>query len=489
MANEHRFLAVDFGAESGRGIIVTLADGRVDMEEIHRFPNRRVELAGVVYWDFPFLYAEMLEAMRICAARGVALDGISVDTWGVDFGLLDKRGELLGLPVSYRDGRTEGIHEYSGKVMSKDEIFQATASETWAISSLFQLLAMQRDKSPLLEAADTFLNMPNLFLYLLTGKKVNERTIVSSASLMGTDGQWSQEIIQKFNLPPIFGDLVEPGTVLGALRPSVREQVGLGDAPVIASCGHDTGAVVAAVPGEGENWAFLSCGTWSILGTLVDTPITSPRALELGFCNEYTFGGWYACNHILGLWLVQELRRKWDTSSDPWDYNRMTGEAASARYEGLLNVADESLLAPVDMESALGEVLAKGSQPPPKTRGELVRGVLASLALEYASQLAAVSELAGRTISPLYMVGGGIANKLLCQLTANACGVPAHTGPDQCTALGNALVQAAALGILSGADEIRQVMRNSTDITIYNPQDQDLWREKRKKYDELTKTD
>ena len=487
MAKEHRFLAMDFGAESGRGIIVTLADGRADMEEIHRFPNRRVEMAGVMYWDFPFLYAEMLEAIRICAARGVALDGISVDTWGVDFGLLDKRGELLGFPVSYRDGRTEGIHEYSEKVMSKDEIFRATAGETWAISSLFQLLSMRRDKSPLLKAADTFLNLPNLFLYLLTGKKVNERTIVSTAALMGTDGQWSQEVIKKFNLPPIFGDLVEPGTVLGPLLPSIREQVGLDDAPVIASCGHDTSAVVAAVPGEGENWAFLSCGTWSVLGALVDTPIISPRTLELGFCNEYTYGSWYACNHILGLWLVQELHRKWDTTSDPWDYNRITSEAAQAKYEGLLNVADESLLSPVDMESSLGEVLAKGSQPPPKTRGELVRGVLASLALEYASQLAAVSELAERTISPLYMVGGGIANKLLCQLTANACGVPVHAGPAQCTALGNALVQAAAIGVLSGADEIRQVMRNSTDIAIYNPQDQNLWREKRKQYDELKK--
>lgn len=485
MADGRQFLALDLGAESGRGELVTLAGGKVTMEEVHRFPNRPVRLGKTLHWDFPFLFGEVLATLRECARRGAELSAISVDTWGVDFGLLGSDGSLLGNPVHYRDSRTERIHEYSNRFLSRDEIYALTAYEPWAISSLFQLLAMQRDGSPLLQMAEGFLNMPDLFQYFLTGKRVSDKSIANTSNLMGTDGQWCRRIIKAFHLPEMFSPLVEPGTILGPLQASVRAETGLGEVPVITTCGHDTSAAVAAVPAQGDHWAYLSCGTWSILGSLIPQPISDKKCWLLGFTNEYTLGGWYLGANISGLWLVQQLRKKWDTPSDPWDYVRMTAEAkaASAKGLGLIDVADGSLLAPADMEEALLELVSGGEKP--AGRGQLVRIVLESLALEYRRRLDGLAELVGWQPRAVYLVGGGIANKLLCQLTADACGCPIHAGADQCTALGNALVQAVALGILKGPAEIREVMRASTDTTVYQPQEQDLWAAKRNRYADL----
>jgi len=486
MAERRWFLALDLGAESGRGELVCLAGGKVTMEEVHRFPNRPVRLAGTLHWDFPFLFAEVLAALRAGADKGVKISGIGVDTWGVDFGLLGDDGGLLGNPVHYRDGRTQDIHSYSDPIMSREEIFALTAYEPWAISSLFQLLAMQRAGSPLLRMAQTFLNMPDLFNYFLTGVKASDRAILNTSNLMGTDRTWAGQVIKRFKLPEMFSKIVEPGTVLGPLSDPVRQEVGgLDGVPVIAACGHDTSAAVAALPGEGEDWAFLSCGTWSILGCLIDEPVATPRCLELGFTNEYTLGGWYLARNILGLWLVQQLRRKWDSSGDSWDYARMTAEATKSKGGLLVDAADESFLAPADMEKALLDWIAASGQAAPAGRGQLVRCVLESLALEYARRMDSVAELVGRKQRALYMVGGGTANKLLCQLTANACGVPVYAGADQCTALGNGLVQAVALGILKDRDEIHQVMRDSFKLTQYDPQDSSMWADKAGRYAKL----
>ena len=486
MAAEHHFLALDLGAESGRGILCTLRAGTVRMEELHRWPNRPVRMGGTLYWDFPFLFAEIVEALKIAAGRDETLSGISVDTWGVDFGLLGSDDKLLGNPVHYRDGRTENIHAYSNPTMTQEEIFAATAYEPWAISSLFQMLAMQRDASPLLDAAATFLNMPDLFNYFLTGEKACDRSIVNTSNLMGADGEWCDEVIGRFGLPKMLPRLIEPASVLAPLSADLQERTGLGAVPVIVTCGHDTSAAVAAVPGQGDNWAYLSCGTWSILGALIDQPVATPRCLELGFTNEYTIGGWYLGRNILGLWLVQELKRKWDTPDDPWDYPRMTAEAEQADTTALVDCADDSLMAPPDMEEALGKLLRDSGQDEPATRGELVRCVLESLALEYERRLESVGELTGQPQQVLYMVGGGIHNKLLCQLTANACGIDVHAGADQCTAMGNALGQALALGVLQNRDEIRQVMRDSFEVTTYEPLEKAAWAAKRQAYRNLT---
>ena len=488
MKSERKFLAIDLGAESGRGELVTLRGGKIGVEEVHRWANRPVRLGGTLTWDFPFLFAEILESLRLCADRGIRLDSIGVDTWGVDFGLLGGDGRLLGNPVHYRDSRTANIHEYSAPKMSNDEIFRLTGYEPWAISSLFQLLSMQRDGSPLLDVAETFLNMPDLINYFLTGVKRNERSIVNTSNLMGTDGAWCKELIGVFGLERrMFGEMIEPASPLGPLAAGVTEHTGLGEVPVIASVGHDTSAALAATPGRGDNWAFLSCGTWSILGALVPHPFAVPKCLELGYTNEYTIGGWYIGRNILGLWLVQELRRKWDSIEDPWDYGRMTQEASAAGTGPLVDAADASLMAPLDMEEALGKLIADSSQPAPQSRGELVFGVLESLALEYNVRLDAIGELTGRRPDSIYMVGGGTKNTLLCQLTADACGVAVYAGVDQCTALGNALGQALALGALNSPQEIRDVMRESFALTTYEPRNPSEWADKRGRYEALRK--
>lgn len=486
MAEKHVFLALDYGAESGRGILVTLEGGKVSMEEIHRFANRPVRLAGTLHWDIPFLLAECVQALKICAERGVTPASIGVDTWGVDFGLLGSDGRLLGLPVHYRDSRTDNIHEYSNQTMSQEDIYTRTALDPWQISTLFQLLAMQRDGWPALDAAETLLQIPDLLTYFLTGVKAVERSHVQTGNLLDTKGEWCWDVIDAFELPrKLFGRLIGPAEVIGPLQESVRQETGLGEVPVVAVCGHDTSSAVATVPGEGENWAYLSCGTWSILGTMLHEPITDLACWRKGFTNELTYRGWYLAKNILGLWLVQQLRAKWDQSDDPWDYDRITAEASNAPGGLLVNAVDESLMAPADMEAALVELLRKSDQAEPDSRGQLVRGVLESLALEYAVVMDDIAAVTGRRPDAVYMVGGGIHNKLLCQLTANACGVPIHAGVDQCTAIGNALGQALGLGIVQSVDEMRQIVRNSFEVTTYQPQDAAAWQEKKQQYKAL----
>jgi len=486
MEDRHQFLAIDLGAESGRAMLVTLAGGRVDLQEVHRWGNRPAVMAGTRYWDLPHLFNEIIEALKLCARRGLQLTSIGVDTWGVDFGLLDCTGRLVSLPVQYRDSRTEGIHEYSDPIMSRQEIFRRTGCEPWAIASLFQLLSMQRDGDRTLEIAETFLNMPDLVNYLLTGRPVSEKSIACTSGIMDVNGCWDAEIIRAFGLKPgMFGELVEPGTVLGPLSEDVRRQAEFPEIPVIAVTGHDTASAVAAIPADGDNWAFLSCGTWSILGAFLDAPVCTPQCLSLGFTNEYTYGGWFLARNISGLWLIQELLRKWNTPEDPWGYDRMTTEARASEFTGLVDVADPSLTAPADMQQALEALLTGSGQPLPKTRGQLVRCVLASLALEYNARLETITELTGRRFDALYMVGGGIANTLLCQFTADACAISVQAGAPQGTSLGNALVQAAAMGIIDSPSAIHAVMRQSTEITDYRPQTADLWARKRDDYAKL----
>lgn len=483
-----QFLALDFGAESGRGELISLCEKKIQIEEIHRFPNRPVNLCRTLFWDFPSLFAELLTTLRVCADKNLSLNGIGISTWGVDFGLLGEDGKIIANPVHYRDGRTHKIHEYSDVIMSREEIFAATACEPWTISSLFQLLAMQRDHSPILKMASSFLNMPDLFNYCLTGKKVSERSIASTSNLMRIDGDWCHDIIHRFQLPDIFEELVEPGTVIDNLSPEIAPQPSMANVPVIATCSHDTAAVVAAVPASGDNWAFLSSGTWSILGRLRSEPVTSPEFLENGFSNEYTLGGWFLCRNIIGLWLIQELCRKWDRPADPWNYHRMMEEASQVKSGPIIDVADKCLLAPDDMEESLFNLAHRFKQPLPDSRGGLIRCVLESLALEYANRLELLCSLSRESVDSLFLVGGGSANKLLCQLTANACRIPVYAGAQQCTSLGNALTQAYALDIIKEPGEIRRIVRNSFELTAYEPMDSSFWTDKLGQYKLLTRT-
>jgi rhamnulokinase len=281
--------------------------------------------------------------------------------------------------------------------------------------------------------------------------------------------------------------LVEPGTVIGNMHPEIVPRPDMANVPVIATCSHDTAAVAAAIPAGGDNWAFLSSGTWSILGRLRSEPVTTPEFLENGFSNEYTLGGWFLCRNIIGLWLIQELYRKWDTSADPWNYHRMLEEAAQAKSGSIIDVADTCLLAPNDMEASLLDLAHRLQQPLPGSRGELIRCVLESLALEYAYRLELLCSLSHEGVDSLFLVGGGSANKLLCQLTANACRIPVYAGAQQCTSLGNALTQAYALGIIKEPAEIRNIMRNSFELKTYEPMDSSFWIDRLGQYKRLTR--
>ncbi len=484
MSKTHTFLSIDLGASSGRGIIVTLTAGKVAMEEIHRFENYKVQLGKTLHWDFLWLVHEITECLHICKRREVALDAIGIDTWGVDFGLLDADGELLASPVCYRDARTENIHEYSDPIMSQADIYAATACDPWPISTLMQLLAMKRDGSAQLENAASLLHIPDLFNYIFTGVKANELSNLTTGNMVDPEGQWATELAAAFSLPQrLFdGEIVAPPVILGPLSESIQKDTGLGPVPVVCIAGHDTASVVASVPAEGDEWAFLSCGTWSILGAVRDEPIADPACFAAGFTNEYTIDGWYLCHNISGLWLVNELHRLWNRQGEEWSFGRMTEEARAARSTGLIDVSDPMLTAPDDMEQALYAVMAKNGQPAPATRGELVRAVLESLAMEYARWLTALGGQTGTTYDTLYMVGGGIANTLLCEFTANACDVPVQAGVKECTALGNAMSQALAVGAVGSLAEVRRIMRESNEMHTYQPMEAGYWARRRDEY-------
>jgi rhamnulokinase len=485
----HTFLAFDFGASSGRGILVTLADGRVSMEELHRFENFKVQIGDTLHWNVLWLQQQIVECLRLCAKRDVQLTAIGVDAWGVDFGLLDADGTLLGNPVCYRDLRTENIHEYTDRIVSQDDIFAQTACDPWPISTLMQLLAMKRDGSAQLTCAKHLLHIPDLFNYFLTGIMTHDLSNLTTGNMVDPDCQWAANLFHQFGLPGtlVEGDIIAPPVVLGALSESIQKETGLGPVPVVCVAGHDTASVVAAIPAQGDNWAFISCGTWSILGAARDEPVTDPACLHAGFTNEYTIGGWYLCHNISGLWLINELQRHWSRQDASWDFVRMTNEARDAEAGGLIDVSDASLTAPENMEQALLAVLAKNNQPAPESLGQLVRSVLESLALEYAKRLKVLGTLAGEQYEKVYMVGGGIANTLLCELTANACGLPIDAGANECTAMGNALGQGLAVGAVESLADLRKIMRASVDIKTYMPSDADHWQARLAAYVEMTK--
>lgn len=468
-----RFLAFDLGAESGRAIVGTLADGRLSLEEIHRFPNGPVDVSGTLYWDVLALYNNILQGIRRYVERfGGSVDGIGIDTWGVDFGLLASDGSLLQNPVCYRDKRTEGITDEIAKTLSPDELYARTAINLLGIESLCQLLALKRQSSPILEAAGAFLMMPDLLNYFLTGKQFCERTNANTTQLYDTaKGVWSDEILDAFSLPvKMLPALIDPGTMLGELSNSVKAATGLTSAPVIAPCTHDTPSAVAAVPGQGDDWAFISSGTWSVVGALSDNVVATPAARAANLCNEVTLGGPFLCRNIMGLWILQQSRALWARQDKDYSYAELVKLAQDAPADGpLVNPDDARFLAPDDMAAAIGEYCRATGQNPPDTVAETTRCILESLAFSYRHALDQIGSIQGSRFKTLHVVGGGAQNTLLCQLTANATGIPIIAGPVEATAMGNILTQALACGCTSSPGEVREVVRRSTDLVEYEP--------------------
>ena len=476
-----KILAFDLGAESGRGLIGAFDGERLGLEVVHRFPNGPVETLDSLHWDVLRLYGEMVIGMRKAEAEHGTVASVGVDTWGVDFALLGRGGVLLGNPRHYRDPYTENIMEQAFARVPRTDIFRQTGIQFMRFNSLFQLLAMERERSPLLELAETLLFIPDLFHYWMTGIKVNEYTNASTSQLIhaGTRS-WARELIARIGLPDrILGTLVKPGTVLGPLRGGTGSRTGLTGVPVIAPATHDTAAAVAAVPAQGASWAYISSGTWSLMGLEIAQPLTHDQAHAVNFTNEGGVGGTIRLlKNIMGLWLVQECRRAWERGGQEYGYDTLMRLAEEAPpFVSLVNPDDDAFILPANMPLALGDYCRRTRQPVPDDPGPMVRCALESLALKYRWVLERLEELAGRRLDTIHIVGGGCQNSLLCQLTADACQRPVLAGPVEATAIGNVLTQLLGLGLIKTLEEGRAIVRRSFAVTTYEPGRPEPWEE------------
>jgi rhamnulokinase len=420
----------------------------------------------------------MLQGMRKAAEQG-PIASVGVDTWGVDFSLLGRDGTLLGNPRHYRDPHTETIMEEAFRRVPRADIFRQTGIQFMRFNTLFQLLALQRDRSPLLDVAQSMLLIPDLFHYWFTGNKGNEYTDASTSQMIDPVSRgWAKDLVNAFGLPErILGPLVTPGTQLGPLRPSVANQTGLGPIPVIVPASHDTASAVAAVPAKGTSWAYISSGTWSLMGAEIPSPLVSPAAQSCNFTNEGGVGGTVRfLKNIMGLWLVQECRRAWERAGKKHSYEDLMRLAESASpFVSLVDPDDASFILPANMPAALADFCRRTGQPEPNEPGPVVRCALDSLALRYRWVLEKLEELLGRPLDAIHIVGGGCQNTLLCQLTADACNRPVLAGPVEATAIGNVLLQAIGLGLLGSLADGREVVRQSFEVCSYTPHNPDRW--------------
>ncbi|MBI3407786.1 MAG: rhamnulokinase [Planctomycetes bacterium] len=473
MAAAKKILAFDLGAESGRGLLGHFDGERMRLEVVHRFPNGPIATLDSIHWDVLRLYGEMVGTMRKAAAEHGDIASVGVDTWGVDFALLGKGGTLLGNPRHYRDPHTEGIMERAFETVPKLELYQRTGIQFMRFNTLFQLLALKRERSPLLDVAETLLFMPDLFHFWFTGIKVNEQTDASTSQMtLPHSRSWARDLVRAFDLPErILGTLTPPGTVLGPLRSALAKETGMNAVPVIAPATHDTASAVAAVPARRDSWAYISSGTWSLMGAEVTEPSTGPKALESNFTNEGGVDGTIRLlKNIMGLWLVQECRRAWERSGVSYTYDELMRLAnAAPPFAALVDPDHESFLLPADMPQALTDFCRHTGQAVPEGPGAIVRCALESLALKYHWVLERLEELLGRRLETIHVVGGGSQNTLLCQLTADACNRPVVAGPVEATAIGNVLVQAIGLGLIGSLAQAREVVRCSFECTTYEP--------------------
>jgi rhamnulokinase len=478
----HIYLAFDLGAESGRAISGAWDGDKLALEQLHRFPNRPVRVHDSLHWDILALQANLEDGLMAHVARhGTDMRSLAIDTWGVDFALLHADDTLAGLPYHYRDRRTAGMIERAEEHLGREQIFTLTGLQFIEINTLYQLLAMRRAKASALDAARTLLMIPDLFNFWLSGVKTSEWTIASTTQM--TDPRthrWSQPLLDALDLPlDILPSIVEPGTVLGPLLRSVATRTGFGaTAPqIVAPASHDTGSAIVAVPASTPHFGYISSGTWSLVGVEAREPVMGAQALRYNLTNEGGVENTYrVLKNISGLWLVQECRRAWARRGTEWSYADLTERAAKApAFRSIIDPAHPSLVAPDDMPTAIGACCTSYGQPVPADPGAFVRCALESLALAYRQTFEQIAEVRGVAVDTIHVVGGGSQNRLLCQFTADACGVPVVAGPVEATALGNVLVQMIADGAIRDLLEAREVVRRSATPERFEPSNRDAW--------------
>ena len=481
-------LAVDLGASSGR-IVSGAFDGRIlELEELHRFENGPVAMAGQLVWDLPRLWQEVVTGLRTAAARhGRSIATIGVDTWGVDFSFLGADDALLANPVCYRDARTRGMLAAAEKVVPRADIFAATGLQFMELNSLYQLLALQGSRSTVLAAADRLLMIPDLIHWLLAGVRSNERTNASTTQCYDPQtADWAFPLLDRFGLPRrVFGPLADPGTDLGELRGDVAAETGLAGVRVILPGTHDTASAVAAVPASEPpssrpDWCYVSLGTWALVGAELDRPLVTPECLAHNFTNEGGVSGTTRLlKNVCGLWLVQQCRAAWQRAGHDWTWDQLTALAAEAPpLVTLIDPNHPALVAPADMPEAIRGLARTAGEPVPESTGAMVRAALESVAAAVRRTLGELDALLGRRVSRVHVVGGGVKNRLLCQMIADATGRPVVAGPVEATAIGNLLVQLAGREGPVDLRAVRAIVRDSFEPEHYEPRDAARWNDR-----------
>lgn len=489
--SKNYFLAFDLGASSGRAILGTLEDNKLQLTEIHRFKNQMTQIHGHFYWNIFSLFEELKTGLKKCISEfNVQPLSFGIDTWGVDYSLVTESGQLAGLPFAYRDHRTDSAMEELFRVLPKKEVYMLSGIQFLQFNTLFQLFSSVKDNYPALQIADGLLFTPDVLNYLFTGVKKNEYTIASTSQLLKPGkAEWEGKLFEAAEIPGnLTQEMVQPGTVLGLTLPEIDEQTGCGEVSCVAVASHDTASAVVSVPAEGENWAYLSSGTWSLLGIESPEPIVSEETLAMNFTNEGGVDGTTRfLKNIMGMWLIQECKRIWDSEKEiSWPEIVELSQLAEP-FKCLINPDDSVFLNPGNMPEAIREYCRKTNQPLPENKGEIARCIYDSLVLKYKFTLRQIESVTGKKIEKLHIIGGGAHNEMLNQLTANATGIPVIAGPTEATAIGNIMMQARAMGYVTSLSEIREVVSNSFDVKTYDPSPQLDWKKAYAKFEKLTK--
>lgn len=481
------FFAVDLGATSGRTILGTFTSNGLELEEVNRFPNQLIGTGGHFYWDIYELYRNIIEGLKSVAQKeDVEITSIGIDTWGVDFVCVGKDGAFLRQPYAYRDPHTNGAPEAFFARVPRSHVYEWTGIQVMNFNSLFQLDTMRRNHDSALAAADKILFMPDALSYMLTGQMVTEYTIATTAQLVNaTKRELEADLLQELGLSQAhFGRFVYPGEKVGVHTEEVQRMTGLGAIPVIAVAGHDTASAVAAVPAMNRNFAYLSSGTWSLMGVETDAPVINKKTEELNFTNEGGVeGSIRLLKNICGMWLLERCRAQWGETS----YPELIAEANECKsFRSLINPDDAIFANPSDMEQAIKDYCFEHKQPIPATRGEIVRCIFESLSLRYRQVLDNLRALSPRPVETLHVIGGGSRNDLLNQWTANAVGIPVVAGPSEATAIGNVMIQALTAGAAADVTSMRQLINRSIPLKTFLPQDMEEWNAAYQRFDQLT---
>ncbi len=487
---EQHFIACDLGAGSGRVVLATLRGGRLTLDDVHRFTSAPVKLHGTLRWDIMQIFEELKTGLRKIAASGKKAASVSVDSWGVDYVLFRGEGETLALPYHYRDTRTDATYAAAMKEPGPELIFRETGIQFMSINTVYQLIAEQEQNRALLESADGFLNIADYLNFLLCGVGKAEESMASTTQIFDPKTRrWSEMLIAQFGFPKrLFPEIVAPGTRLGPLLPQIERETGAGPMEVVATCSHDTGAAVAAVPAVGLDWAFLSSGTWSLIGIELPAPLINDEVRASNFTNEAGFGGTTRfLKNISGLWLLQESQRAWKEQGLQVDYGELSEQAGECEpFRSLIDPADPRFGRPDGMPEKIAAFCRETDQPVPESPGQFTRCIYESLAFLYASTLAEAERLTGRQVSRLHVVGGGSSSALLNQLTADATGRAVLAGPVEATAAGNCLIQAIALEQLASIEDARRVVRDSFPILQFQPRQSAAWQANAERFARLT---